>query len=59
MGFIFLPEENRLLSKFALIDKISKNFESMCHHMLEKFYDKDAKKGNFNNRMEFRKKSNK
>ncbi len=34
------------------------NFESICVHMVEKFIEKDAKKGHFNNRMEFRKKSN-
>ncbi len=30
----------------------------MCEHMVEKFSDKDAKKGDVGNRMEFRKKSN-
>ena len=29
----------------------------MCEHMVEKFANKDAKKGNFNNQMQFRKKS--
>ena len=33
------------------------NFESICEHMVEKFADKDAKNDNFNNQMEFRKKS--
>ena len=42
----------RLLSKLALFDKISnfcadllKNFESMCNHMVEKFYSKGAENG--------------
>ncbi len=54
----------RSLSKFALFDKISifcadlcQNFESMCDHIVEKFWHKDAKKGNFNKQMEFRKRS--
>ena len=59
MGKVFtLPI--RLLSKLALIAKISyfcadlsENFESMCGHMVEKFYGKDAKKGNFSKQMEF------
>ena len=45
---------NRLHSKLALFDKISnfcadllKNFESMCKHMVEKFYSKGAENGNF------------
>ena len=44
----------RLLSKLALFDKISnfcadllKNLESMCKHMVEKFYSKGAENGNF------------
>lgn len=47
-----------------MIDKIShfcadfsQNFESVCEHTVEKFCEKDAKKGNFSNRMGFRKKS--
>ncbi len=46
---------SRSLLKFALFDKISifcadlcQNFESMCDHIVEKFWHKDAKKGNFN-----------
>jgi hypothetical protein len=34
------------------------NFERICEHMVEKFINKDAKKGNFSAQMEFRKKSN-
>jgi hypothetical protein len=30
----------------------------MCKHLVEKFYEKDAKKSNFSNQMEFRKMSN-
>jgi len=54
----------RLLSKLALVDKIwdfcadlLQNFESMCIHLVEKFCSKDAKKHNFSDQMEFRKKS--
>ena len=54
----------RLLSKLALVEKIEDfwagllaNFERMYEHMVEKFANKDAKKGNFNNQSEFRKKS--
>ena len=56
---------NRLLSKLALFEKISifwtnflENFERICWHMVEKFYEKDVKKGNFCKQMKFWKKSN-
>ena len=57
---------NRPLSKLALIDKIShfcadfsQNFENVFVNTVEKFCEKDAKKGNFSDQMEFRKRSNK
>jgi len=37
---------------------LPQNFENMCKHMVEKFCGKDAKKVNFNKRMELRKMSN-
>ena len=47
-----------------MVDKIRhfsadllQDFESMCGHMVEKFCDKDAKKGNFSDKMGFRNKS--
>ena len=52
---------NRLLLKVALVDKISnfcadllQNFESICRHMVKKFSDKAAEKGNFNDQMDFK-----
>ncbi len=54
----------RLLSKLASVDKIRyfcadllQNFESICRHRVEKFFDKAAKKSHFSDLMEFRKKS--
>ena len=65
MDFINKISAIRLLSKLALAAKIChfcpgflQNFESMCEHMVEKFCRKDAKKGDFSDQMEFRKKSN-
>ena len=62
---VFSIFDIRLLAKLASVDKInsfcadlSENFKSMCEHMVEKFSDKDAKKGDFCNRMGFCKKSN-
>ncbi len=52
---------NRPLSKYALLRKIDHFWiilKFMWRHMTEKFIFKDAKKGDFNGQMEFRKRSN-
>lgn len=61
-----LNQLNRPLAQLALLGEIdgfyadySSNFSNMCKYMFEKFDEEDAKNGNFNERMELRKRSNK